>query len=236
MDSWLQRTSLLLGEESVLKLKKSKVVVLGVGGVGSFSTEALARAGIGNITIVDKDTVDITNINRQIHANVNSVGKVKVEIMKKRILDINPKCNVVDYKTFIEEKNIEDIIDKDTHYVIDAIDTVSSKIAVITWCKSNGINIISSMGTGNKLDPTKFKIEDIYNTKVCPLAKVMRNELRKRKIKNLKVLYSEEKPIKREDKVLNSNNRPVPASISFVPPCAGLIIAGEVIKDIIKTK
>lgn len=236
MDSWLQRTSLLLGEESVLKLKKSKVVVLGVGGVGSFSTEALARAGIGNITIVDKDTVDITNINRQIHANVNSVGKVKVEIMKKRILDINPKCNVVDYKTFIEEKNIEDIIDKDTDYVIDAIDTVSSKIAVITWCKSNGINIISSMGTGNKLDPTKFKIEDIYNTKVCPLAKVMRNELRKRKIKNLKVLYSEEKPIKREDKVLNSNNRPVPASISFVPPCAGLIIAGEVIKDIIKTK
>ncbi len=236
MDSWLQRTSLLLGEESVLKLKKSKVVVLGVGGVGSFSTEALARAGIGNITIVDKDTVDITNINRQIHANVNSVGKIKVEIMKKRILDINPKCNVVDYKTFIEERNIEDIIDKDTDYVIDAIDTVSSKIAVITWCKSNRINIISSMGTGNKLDPTKFKIEDIYNTKVCPLAKVMRNELRKRKIKNLKVLYSEEKPIKREDKVLNSNNRPVPASISFVPPCAGLIIAGEVIKDIIKTK
>ena len=236
MDSWLQRTSLLLGEESVLKLKKSKVVVLGVGGVGSFSTEALARAGIGNITIVDKDTVDITNINRQIHANVNSVGKVKVEIMKKRILDINPKCNVVDYKTFIEEKNIEDIIDKDTDYVIDAIDTVSSKISVITWCKSNGINIISSMGTGNKLDPTKFKVEDIYNTKVCPLAKVMRNELRKKKIKNLKVLYSEEKPIKREDKVLNSNNRPVPASISFVPPCAGLIIAGEVIKDIIKTK
>ncbi|NEZ47982.1 tRNA threonylcarbamoyladenosine dehydratase [Clostridium niameyense] len=229
---WLQRTSFLIGKEEVLKLKNSKVIVLGAGGVGSFAIEALTRAGVGNIVIVDKDTVDITNINRQIHASVNTIGKDKVEVMKERILSINPQCNVSIFKVFIKEENIEDIIDKDTDYVIDAIDTVSSKISTIVWCKKNNINIISSMGTGNKLDPTKFEIADIYDTKVCPLAKVMRYELKRRKIKTLKVLYSQEKPNTRYNVPLNENKRPIPASISFVPPCAGLIIAGEVIKDI----
>ncbi|EPY2308115.1 tRNA threonylcarbamoyladenosine dehydratase [Clostridium sporogenes] len=234
MENWLQRTEFLIGKEAIEKLNKSKVVVLGVGGVGSFVIEALVRSGVGNIAIVDNDTIDITNINRQIHANLNTVGKSKVEVMKERILSINPKCNVKTHQVFINEDNINEIVDKDTDYVVDAIDTSSSKILSIVWCDKNNINIISSMGTANKLYPSKLKIADIYDTKVCPLAKIMRYELRKRNIKSLKVLYSEETPIKNNNRPLNDKGRPTPASIAFVPPCAGLIIAGEVVRDIIK--
>ncbi|ENK0840420.1 tRNA threonylcarbamoyladenosine dehydratase [Clostridium botulinum] len=234
MENWLRRTEFLIGKEAIEKLNKSKVVVLGVGGVGSFVIEALVRSGVGNIAIVDNDTIDITNINRQIHANLNTVGKSKVEVMKERILSINPKCNVKTHQVFINEDNINEIVDKDTDYVVDAIDTSSSKILSIVWCDKNNINIISSMGTANKLYPSKLKIADIYDTKVCPLAKIMRYELRKRNIKSLKVLYSEETPIKNNNRPLNDKGRPTPASIAFVPPCAGLIIAGEVVRDIIK--
>ncbi|ACQ52501.1 tRNA threonylcarbamoyladenosine dehydratase [Clostridium botulinum] len=234
MENWLQRTEFLIGKEAIENLNKSKIVVLGVGGVGSFVIEALVRSGVGNITIVDNDTIDITNINRQIHANLNTVGKSKVEVMKERILSINPNCNVKTHEVFINKDNISEIVDKDTDYVVDAIDTASSKILSIVWCDKNNINIISSMGTANKLHPTKLKIADIYDTKVCPLAKIMRYELRKRNIKSLKVLYSEETPIKNNNRPLNDKGRPTPASIAFVPPCAGLIIAGEVVRDIIK--
>lgn len=247
----LSRTELLIGKEALNKLYNSKVVVLGVGGVGSFTVEALARTGIGTIILVDDDTVCLTNINRQIHATFNTISKPKVEVMKDRILSINPKCNVNVYQTFINEQNISDIIPLDTDYVVDAIDTVSSKLSIIQWCKNNNINIISCMGTGNKLDPTKFKISDIYSTKICPLAKVMRHELRKRNIDSLKVLYSEEEPLKpRLDEVITCKEgcvctggsrkcaakRQIPGSISFVPSVAGLIIGGEVIKDIMKLK
>ncbi|MGO5076142.1 tRNA threonylcarbamoyladenosine dehydratase [Clostridium sporogenes] len=234
MENWLQRTEFLIGKEAIEKLNKSKVVVLGVGGVGSFVIEALVRSGVGNIAIVDNDTIDITNINRQIHANLNTVGKSKVEVMKERILSINPNCNVKTHQVFINEDNISEIVDKDIDYVVDAIDTASSKILSIVWCDKNNINIISSMGTANKLYPSKLKIADIYDTKVCPLAKIMRYELRKRNIRSLKVLYSEETPIKNNNRPLNDKGRPTPASIAFVPPCAGLIIAGEVVRDIIK--
>lgn len=243
------RTELLIGEESLSKLKESKVVVCGIGGVGSFSVEALARAGVGNLILVDNDTICLTNINRQIHANFDTVNKSKVEVMKKRVLKINPNCNVSIYQTFIKEDNISDVIAEDADYVIDAIDTVSSKISLIIWCQNKGIKIISSMGTGNKLDPTQFKIADIYETKVCPLAKVMRYELRKRKVKKLKVLYSEEIPIKPKlEEVITceevcvssidssrkcTSKRQIPGSISFVPPVAGMILGGEVIKDLI---
>ncbi|WP_434284399.1 tRNA threonylcarbamoyladenosine dehydratase [Clostridium botulinum] len=234
MENWLQRTEFLIGKEAIEKLNKSKIVVLGVGGVGSFVIEALVRSGVGNITIVDNDTIDITNINRQIHANLNTVGKSKVEVMKERILSINPNCNVKIHEEFINKDNISELVAKDTDYVVDAIDTASSKILSIVWCDKNNINIISSMGTANKLHPTKLRIADIYDTKVCPLAKIMRYELRKRSIKSLKVLYSEETPIKNNNRPLNDKGRPTPASIAFVPPCAGLIIAGEVVRDIIK--
>lgn len=231
---WLTRTEKIIGKDNIQKLKESKVIILGIGGVGSFTCEAIARSGIGKIVLVDKDEVDISNINRQIIATTKTIGKSKVEVMKNRILEINPCCKVEVYKTFINEDNIKDIIDKDVNYVIDAIDTVSSKIALAVWCNENNIKLISSMGTGNKLDPTEFKVADIYTTKVCPLAKVMRRELKKRGVKKLKVLYSEEIPIKQtKDNVDKEKRKQSPGSISFVPSCAGLIIAGEVIKDII---
>jgi tRNA A37 threonylcarbamoyladenosine dehydratase len=245
----LSRTELLIGKESLDKLKSSKVVIFGLGGVGSYSLEALVRSGIGNLILVDDDTVCLTNINRQIHATFSTISKPKVEVLRDRVLSINPKCNVVIHQTFVKEDNISEIIPLDTDYVIDAIDTVSSKISLILWCKEHNIDIVSCMGTGNKLDPTQFKIADIYDTKICPLAKVMRYELRKRGVENLKVLYSEEVPMKPKlDEVITckegcvcSNGskkctvkRQIPGSISFVPPVAGMILGGEVIKNIIK--
>ena len=219
------REERLIGKENLEKLNKSKVAVFGIGGVGSFVVEGLARAGIGKLLLVDNDTIDITNINRQIHANINTVGKNKVDVMKERILSINPEAEVdVSTEFFMPGSKL---LDNSLGYIVDAIDTVTGKIELV--CKANELNIpiISGMGTGNKLDPTKFEVADIYKTSVCPLAKVMRKELRARGIEKLKVVYSKEEPIKPND-----GDYKTPASISFVPSVAGLIIAGEVIKDI----
>ena len=228
------RTELLIGEEGINKLHNSKVIVFGVGGVGSFVVEALTRAGVGNLVLVDNDTICISNLNRQIHATQATVGNIKVEAMKNRVLSINPNCNVEAKQIYISADNIEEVITDDIDYVVDAIDTVTSKLALAKYCYENNIKIISSMGTGNKMDPTQFKVTDIYKTKVCPLAKVMRSELKKRGVKKLKVVYSEEIPMT-PDKgdAVPSAKRQTPGSISFVPPVAGMIIGGEVIKDII---
>lgn len=235
------RTELLIGRENIEKLKKAKVAILGIGGVGSYVVEALARAGIGNFILVDKDKVDITNINRQIIATTKTVGRDKVEISKERILEINPDANVVTYKQFYMPYNKIELT-KDVSYIVDAIDTVSAKIALVEEADRLSIPIISSMGTGNKLDPTKFEVSDIYKTSVCPLAKVMRKELKKRNIKKLKVVYSKEEPLKINkneknmntiENIDNTRSKHIPGSISFVPSVAGLIIASEVVKDII---
>ena len=229
----LCRTELLIGEEGIEKLKNAKVIVFGVGGVGSFVVEALTRAGVGNLVLVDNDTVCISNINRQIHATPKTVDMVKVEAMKERVLLINPECNVEARQEFLTADNISELITDDIDYVVDAIDTVTSKLALAEYCYKNDIRLISSMGTGNKLDPTMFRVSDIYKTKVCPLAKVMRYELKKRGVKKLKVVYSEELPMKPDKgRAVPSGKRQTPGRISFVPPVAGMIIGGEVIKDI----
>lgn len=245
----LSRTELLIGKDALDKLAKSKVMVFGVGGVGSFTVEALARAGVGNLILVDDDTVCLTNLNRQIHATYKTISKNKVEVMKERVLSVNRNCNVETIQVFVTPDNLEEIIPDDVDYVVDAIDTVSVKIALAVYCEQKGIKLMSSMGTGNKLNPAEFKVADIYNTKVCPLAKVMRYELRKRGVKKLKVVYSEEMPRKPkvEDVVTCktgcvctggtkkcSAKRQIPGSVSFVPPVAGMIIASEVVKDLIK--
>ncbi|MCK9444613.1 MAG: tRNA threonylcarbamoyladenosine dehydratase [Tissierellaceae bacterium] len=225
------RSEQLLGKNSMEKLKNATVAVFGIGGVGSFVAEALVRTGIGNIFLIDYDIIDITNINRQIHATTKTIGQSKVEVMKKRVLEINPKLNVTIFKEKYNEMTRDLLLSQDYSYVVDAIDMVSSKIDLIVKCKELNIPIISSMGAGNKLDPTKFIVGDIYSTKVCPLAKIMRNELRKRNIKDLKVVWSEEKPM--PVNLENTNVRKaVPGSVGFVPSVAGLIIASEVIKDI----
>ncbi|MGN1012903.1 MAG: ThiF family adenylyltransferase [Clostridia bacterium] len=233
------RTELLIGKDGLNSLRKAKVAIFGIGGVGSFVVEGLARAGVGNFILVDNDDVDITNLNRQIHATHSTIGKYKVDIMKERILDINPLAKVKTYRTFYMPDNKDDILENDITYIVDAIDTVTAKIELIMDANKLNIPIISSMGTGNKLDPTKFEITDIYKTSVCPLAKVMRKELKARGIKKHKVIYSKEEPIKPDKDIKNeylkeTNKKQVPGSISFVPSVAGLIIAGEVIKDIIK--
>ena len=227
------RTELLVGEEGINKLHNSKVIVFGIGGVGSFVVEALTRAGVGNLILVDNDTICISNLNRQIHATQATVGMIKVEAMKERVISINPKCNVEAKQVFITADNISEIIPSDVDYVVDAIDTVTSKLALAEYCYKNNINIISSMGTGNKMDPTQFRVSDVFKTKVCPLAKVMRHELRKRGVKKLKVVYSEEVPmVPNKGRAVPSKKRQTPGSISFVPPVAGMIIGGEVIKDL----
>lgn len=245
----LSRTELLIGEEALNKLKKSKVIIFGIGGVGSFTVEALVRSGVSNLILVDDDTVCLTNLNRQIHATYETISKNKVDVMKQRILSINKNCKVETKQIFVKPEDLEKIIPNDVDYVVDAIDTVSSKIALAVYCEKKGINLISSMGTGNKLNPSEFKVSDIYKTKVCPLAKVMRYELKKRGVKKLKVVYSEEIPRKpKEDDVVTCKTgcvctggtkkctakRQIPGSISFVPPVAGMIIASEVVKDLIK--
>lgn len=220
------RTELLIGSEAVEKLNQAKVAIFGIGGVGSFVVEALVRAGIENFILVDNDEVEETNLNRQIIATHETIGKPKVEVAKKRILDINPNAKVEIHQEFFT-KDSKGILDNSISYIVDAVDTVTAKIELVVQANKLNIPIVSCMGTGNKLDPTKFEVADIYKTSVCPLAKVMRKELKLRGIPNLKVVYSKEEPIKQENKV-------TPASISFVPSVAGLIIAGEVIKDIIK--
>lgn len=235
------RTELLLGSEALDKLKKSTVAIFGVGGVGSFTVEALARCAVGRLVLIDADNICLTNINRQIHATIETVGMPKVEVMKNRILNINPDAKVITHKEFYDEKTSSKLLSLDYDYVVDAIDTVSSKIDLIVKCTNMNIPIISSMGAGNKLDPTKFEVTDIYNTSVCPLAKILRHELKKRGVGRLKVVYSKEIPLKPKDDVKSSfdedtsiKKRQTPGSISFVPSVAGLIIAGEVIKDLIK--
>ena len=183
----LSRTELLIGKEGLDKLRNSKVIVFGVGGVGSFTVEALTRAGIGELILVDDDTVCLTNLNRQIHATIKTISQPKVEVMKERILSINRKCNVITHQVFVTQDNLEELIPNDVDYVVDAIDTVSAKLGLAEYCYKKGIKIMSSMGTGNKFDPTQFRVTDIYKTKVCPLAKVMRYELRKRGVEKLKV-------------------------------------------------
>lgn len=228
----LDRTEKLFGKENVEKLKNKHVIVFGIGGVGGYVCEALARTGIGKIDLVDNDKIALSNINRQIIALQSTVGKYKTEVMKERIHDINPGIEVNVHNTFYSKENENDFDFTKYDYVIDAIDTVSSKISLVEKCTEAGTKIISSMGTGNKIDPCAFKVADIYKTSMCPLARVMRTELRKRGIKKLKVVYSEEKPIEVTGE--RENGRIPPATCAFIPPIAGLIIASEVIKELMQ--
>lgn len=231
------RTQLLVGEEGINQLQDSHVIVFGVGGVGSFAVEALARAGVGKITIVDFDVVDVTNINRQLIALHSTVGKEKAQVLKERLADINPNLIVEARAEKVLPENIEDFFQEDCDYVIDAIDMVSSKLSLIEYCSKNDIAIISSMGTGNKLDPSKLTVTDVFKTSVCPLARVMRYELKKRGVKRLKVVYSTETPLKPkvpEDMDMGIK-RSVPGSTSFVPSSAGLMLASVVIRTLINS-
>ncbi len=230
----LLRTEMLLGRENVEKLKCKRVIVFGVGGVGGYTCEALARTGIGQIDLVDNDTVSLSNINRQIIALHSTVGRYKVDVMKERIYDINPTITVNTHNIFFTPEASSQFDLSKYDYVVDAIDTVSGKIELIRLCDKAGTPIISSMGAGNKLDPCAFKVSDIYKTSVCPLARVMRTELKKRGIKKLKVVYSEEKPISREIEGVQEKGKRPPASCAFIPSVVGLIVASEVIKDLIK--
>ncbi len=244
------RTQLLLGVDAMNKLKNSRVAVFGIGGVGGYSVEALARSGVGAVDLIDDDKVCLTNINRQIIANVKTIGKYKVDVARDRILSINPRCKVTTYQCFYLPQNAKDFDFSQYDYVIDAVDTVTAKINLVMQANESGVPVISSMGAGNKLDPTAFVVSDIYKTDVCPLAKVMRRELKKRNIKKLKVVYSKEKPlVPIEDESIScrshcvcppgaerkcTDRRAIPGSVAFVPSVVGLIIAGEVIKDLIK--
>lgn len=241
------RTELVIGKEAVEKLHSKKVAVFGIGGVGSFVVEGLVRAGVGKFVLIDDDKVCLTNLNRQIIATRKTIGKQKVDVAKERILEINPDAEVETYKEFFLPET-EGILDESVDYIVDCVDTVTAKIELVVRANKLGIPIMSAMGTGNKLDPTRFEVTDIYKTSVCPLAKVMRKELRARNIKSLKVVYSKEEPIRPEENMENSckagcvcppgttrkctDKNQVPGSISFVPSVAGLIIAGEVVKDL----
>ena len=226
MENQFSRTETLIGTEALKKLANSRVAVFGIGGVGGYVVEALARAGVGALYLIDNDEVNITNINRQIIALHSTIGKSKVEVAKERVLDINPKVNIKIYKTFFTPETSDEFDFSQYDYVVDAIDTVTGKIELVMKSQEVNAPIISCLGTGNKIHPEMFEISDIYKTSVCPLAKVMRTELKKRGVKKLKVLYSKETPIKKE-------GQRIPASISFTPPVAGLIIAGEVVRDLL---
>ena len=239
MNEWTARTELLLGDDAVNRLNKSCVAVFGIGGVGSYTVEALARGGVGKLVLVDSDTVALSNINRQLIASVDTVGMNKVEVACQRVLSINPDIHVRAIKLFYSEQTASEVDLSDVDYIVDAIDSVSSKLFLTETAEKKSIPIISCMGAGNKLNPTMFEVDDIYHTSVCPLAKIMRSELRKRGIKRLKVVYSKEKPIAvqntlSEEEKKETSRRSIPGSVSFVPSVAGLIIAGEVIKDLIK--
>lgn len=229
------RTELLVGKKGIDKIQKVKVAIFGIGGVGSFVTEGLVRAGVKKFVLIDNDKVCLTNLNRQIIATRKTIGQYKVDIMKERILEINPDAEVETYKEFFMPGSNLNIIKKDLDYVVDCIDTVTAKIEIVVQCKNLDIPIISAMGTGNKLDPSKLEITDIYKTNICPLAKVMRKELRKRNIDSLKVIYSKEEPIKPYEipGCESEHKKQTPGSVSFVPSVAGLTIAGEIIRNII---
>lgn len=245
------RTALLLGEEGLARLKQARVAVFGIGGVGSYTAEALVRSGLGAIELIDDDKVCITNLNRQLLATRSTVGQMKVEAMKARLLDINPNLEVISRACFFMPDTAADFDFSRYSYVVDAIDTVIAKITLVEKCHAAGVPIISCMGAGNKLDPTRFEVADLFATSVCPLAKVMRKELRARNIPALKVVYSKEEPIPPRDDLRNScavncvcppgttrkctARRQIPGSVSFVPSVAGLIIAGEVVKDLVRS-
>ena len=229
------RTELLIEKEGLERLRNATVMVLGVGGVGSHCIEALARSGVGTLILVDNDTVSLTNINRQSIAYLSTVGEYKTKLMKSRIEDINPEAKVYTHETFVLQDNLSQLFDRKVNYIVDAIDTVTAKLALVEYAKGHEIPIISCMGTGNKLHPELFEIADITKTSVCPLCKVMRKELKNRGIHHLKVLYSKEKPVDIADKETGEDKgqrRALPGSISFVPPVAGLLIAGQVIREI----
>lgn len=226
------RTGLLLGEEGIRKLNQSTVAVFGIGGVGGFAAEALARSGVGHLVLVDADVVSESNINRQIIATHRTIGKSKVQVMKERIEDINPEAQVETRQTFFLPENADQFDFGSYDYVVDAIDTVTGKIELVLQGQKAEIPVISSMGAGNKLDPTMFQVADIYETSVCPLAKVMRKELKKRNVSALKVVYSREKAMEPLIRISEDGKRQVPGSAAFVPSVAGLILAGEVIKDL----
>lgn len=227
------RTELLIGEEGMKKLANAKVAVFGIGGVGGYTVEALARSGVGSLVLVDNDDVCESNLNRQIIATRDTIGRDKVDVMKERIHSINPDCNVEVRKCFFlpETKNEFDF--SEYTYVVDAVDTVTAKIQLVVQAGEAGVPIISSMGAGNKLNPADFEVADIYKTSVCPLAKVMRRELKNRGVKKLKVVYSKEEPRKLSQSIIGDNGKAIPGSIAFVPSVVGLIIASEVVKDII---
>ncbi|HBT65136.1 MAG TPA: tRNA threonylcarbamoyladenosine dehydratase [Ruminococcaceae bacterium] len=234
MTDEFSRTRMLMGDQGFMKIKNSAVAVFGIGGVGSYITEALARCGVGRFLLVDKDTVSVSNINRQLIATHKTIGIPKVEVMRDRILDINPAAEVEICPTFFNNETAGSFDLSQFSYVADAIDTISSKLILIEKSKSIGVPIISCMGAGNKLDPSRFEVADIYKTSVCPLARIIRYELRQRGIKDLKVVYSKEAPITPENgsEDLPDGKRQLPGSISFVPSVAGLIMAGEIIRDI----
>ena len=244
------RTELLIGKTALAKLRESKVAIFGIGGVGTYAAEGLVRSGVGKIVLIDDDCICLTNINRQLHATHKTIGKPKVKVMRDRILDINPKAEVEIHQCFYLPGSSEDLIQDDYDYIIDAVDTVTAKIDLVIHAQKAGIPVISCMGAGNKFDPTKFEVADIYSTTICPLARVMRKELRARGVESLKVVYSREVPVeplatpendcaehcvcpKSSARNCNVKNQ-IPGSMSFVPSVAGLIIAGEVIMDLIK--
>ena len=244
------RTELLLGKDAMDRLANARVAVFGIGGVGGYVCEALVRSGVGSFDLIDDDKVCLTNLNRQIIATRKTVGKYKTEVMKERILDINPDADVRIHNCFFLPENADEFSFEEYDYVVDAVDTVTAKIALVMKAKEHDVPIISSMGAGNKLDGSQFRVADIYKTKVCPLAKVMRRELKKRGVKKLKVVYSEEQPVTPiEDMAIScktncicppgaqhkcTERRAIPGSVAFVPSVAGLIIAGEVVKDLVK--
>ena len=252
MSDALIRTRMLLGDEPLSRIMSAKVAVFGVGGVGGFCVEALARAGVGTLHLYDDDTVSESNLNRQIAALHSTIGQPKAEVVARRVLDINPACDVKAIRMFYLPENADQVDLSQYDYVVDAVDTVTAKLEIIMRAKEAGVPVISCMGAGNKLDPTQFHVADIYKTTMCPLAKVMRRELKKRGVKKLKVVYSTESPVKPLENMENScktgcvcppgtthkctDRRAIPGSISFVPSVAGLILAGEVIKDLIAEK
>lgn len=239
MSEQLSRTELLLGNKAIECLKNSKVAVFGIGGVGGYVVEALARSGVGSLVLVDSDEVVLSNLNRQIIATRSTIGQYKVDAMKNRIMDINPECQVEARRCFYLPENKDEFDFSQYDYVVDAVDTVTAKIQIILEAKDHNVPVISSMGAGNKLNPAEFEVADIYETSVCPLAKVMRKEMKKRGVEHLKVVYSKEEPIKphgslEEEIPAGSSRRSTPGSIAFVPSVVGLIIASEVIKDLVK--
>ena len=235
MKEQFARTQIIYGKEAMEKLYNAKVAVFGIGGVGGYVAEALARSGIGKLMLVDKDVVSVTNINRQIIALNTTVGKPKVHVMKARCLDINPDIVIEDKECFFLPENSDSFDFTGYSYIVDAVDTVSAKIEIIRKAKEARVPVISCMGAGNKLDPTAFVVTDIYKTSVCPLARVMRQQMKKRGVKDLKVVYSTEQAVKPTETIIQDNGKPVCGSVAFVPSVAGIIAGSEVIKDIIKS-